>query len=67
MRIVSQPLPVDVVQIWWDYFVDGVGVIAGAATAAGVLYAAYTYHRQVDAERRAQASQIMLTLQMVSA
>src|SRR4051812_15776060 len=58
-----QPLPVDVVSTWWDYFVDGVAVVSGLATALAFIYAAQTYHRQIEDRRRDQASKVLIDLE----
>jgi hypothetical protein len=43
-----QPLPVDVVSTWLDYFVVGADVLAGLGAAGALIVASAAYSRQID-------------------
>src|SRR4051794_19338991 len=55
-------LPVDVVSTWWDYVVDGSGVLSGLGAAGALLIAALAYSRQVDDALRLQATKVSVNI-----
>lgn len=57
-----EPLPVEVVSDWWDYLVDGVGVLSGVATALALGVAALALKRQVDQDKQAQAAKVTMSI-----
>src|SRR5689334_4347632 len=57
----SEPLPVEVASDWWDYFVDGAGVVSSVATFGALIYAGLTFNKQLNDARRSQAEQIVVS------